>query len=103
VSWFLSACHRSAEESNRSSAENNPSWLLPLLPARATGALLALFYLHPDRDKSLLSMRYSSVPSVDALRASMNATRNWRRSSGSGFSISRADSVIPAERSSDTT
>lgn len=33
--------------------ENNPSWLLPLLPSRATGALLALLYLHPDRDYSL--------------------------------------------------
>jgi predicted nucleotidyltransferase len=33
--------------------ENNPSWLLPLLPSRATGALLALLYLHPDKDYSL--------------------------------------------------
>ena len=33
--------------------ENNPSWLLPLLPSRATGALLALLYLHPDRDYTL--------------------------------------------------
>jgi hypothetical protein len=33
--------------------DNNPSWLLPLLPSRATGALLALLYLHPDRDYSL--------------------------------------------------
>ncbi len=33
--------------------EHNPSWLLPLLPSRATGALLALLYLHPDRDYSL--------------------------------------------------
>ena len=47
--------------------------------------------------------RYPGAPSVDALRASMDATRNWRRSSGSGFSISRADSVIPSEPSSDTT
>jgi predicted AAA+ superfamily ATPase len=57
----------------------------------------------PSRTGPLLSRRYPAVPSVDALRASMNATRNWRRSSGSGFSVSRADSVIPAERSSDTT
>ena len=33
--------------------ENNPSWLLPLLPSRATGALLALLYLHPDKDYTL--------------------------------------------------
>ena len=33
--------------------EHSPSWLLPLLPSRATGALLALLYLHPDRDYSL--------------------------------------------------
>ncbi len=32
---------------------NNPSWLLPLLRSRVTGALLALLYLHPDRDYSL--------------------------------------------------
>jgi hypothetical protein len=41
--------------------------------------------------------------SADALRASMNATRNWRRSSGLGFSISRAASIISVERSSDAT
>ncbi len=33
--------------------ENNPSWLLPLLRSRVTGALLALLYLHPDRDYTL--------------------------------------------------
>jgi predicted nucleotidyltransferase len=33
--------------------ENNPSWLLPLLRSRVTGALLALLYLHPDKDYSL--------------------------------------------------
>jgi predicted nucleotidyltransferase len=33
--------------------ESNPSWLLPLLRSRFTGALLALLYLHPDRDYSL--------------------------------------------------
>jgi predicted nucleotidyltransferase len=33
--------------------ENNPAWLLPLLRSRVTGALLALLYLHPDRDYSL--------------------------------------------------
>jgi hypothetical protein len=33
--------------------ENNLSWLLPLLRSRVTGALLALLYLHPDRDYSL--------------------------------------------------
>jgi predicted nucleotidyltransferase len=36
-----------------SAVENNPSWLLPLLRSRVTGALLALLYLHPDRDYSL--------------------------------------------------
>ena len=46
---------------------------------------------------------YPVVPLVDTFRASMNATRNCRRSPGSGFSVSRAVSVIPAERSSDTT
>ena len=35
------------------SMENNPSWLLPLLRSRVTGALLALLYLHPDRDYTL--------------------------------------------------
>jgi hypothetical protein len=45
--------YRAIEETNLSSMENNPSWLLPLLPSRATGALLALLYLHPDRDYSL--------------------------------------------------
>jgi predicted nucleotidyltransferase len=44
---------RAFKERNISSVENNPSWLLPLLPSRATGALLALLYLHPDRDYSL--------------------------------------------------
>ncbi len=48
-----SACYHSVQENNLSSMENNPSWLLPLLPSRATGALLALLYLHPDRDYSL--------------------------------------------------
>jgi predicted nucleotidyltransferase len=33
--------------------ESNPSWLLPLFRSRFTGALLALLYLHPDRDYSL--------------------------------------------------
>jgi predicted nucleotidyltransferase len=33
--------------------ENNPSWLLPLLRSRVTGALLALLYLHPDQDYTL--------------------------------------------------
>jgi len=33
--------------------ENNPSSLLPLLRSRVTGALLALLYLHPDRDYTL--------------------------------------------------
>ena len=47
------ACYRSIEETILSSMENNPSWLLPLLPSRATGALLALLYLHPDRDYTL--------------------------------------------------
>ena len=32
---------------------SNPSWLLPLLRSRFTGALLALLYLHPERDCSL--------------------------------------------------
>jgi hypothetical protein len=41
------------EEINLSFMENNSSWLLPLLPSRATGALLALLYLHPDRDYTL--------------------------------------------------
>jgi hypothetical protein len=50
----LSSCYRSAEETILSSAENNPSWLLPLLPSRATGALLALLYLHPTRTTPLL-------------------------------------------------
>lgn len=49
----LRTCHRSIEEHNLSYVENNPSWLLPLLPSRATGALLALLYLHPDKDYSL--------------------------------------------------
>jgi hypothetical protein len=35
------------------SMENNPSWLLPLLRSRVTGALLALLYLHPDQDYTL--------------------------------------------------
>ena len=48
-----SGCHHATEETNLSSVENNPSWLLPLLPSRATGALLALLYLHPDRDYTL--------------------------------------------------
>jgi hypothetical protein len=46
----------SIEVTNFSRMENNPSWLLPLLPllrSRVTGALLALLYLHPDRDYSL--------------------------------------------------
>jgi predicted nucleotidyltransferase len=38
---------------NLTRMENNPSWLLPLLRSRVTGALLALLYLHPDRDYSL--------------------------------------------------
>ena len=47
------ACYLSIEETILSFMENNPSWLLPLLPSRATGALLALLYLHPDRDYTL--------------------------------------------------
>lgn len=43
----------SIEVSILSHMENNPSWLLPLLRSRVTGALLALLYLHPDRDYSL--------------------------------------------------
>jgi hypothetical protein len=57
----------------------------------------------PADSPRLLPRRYPASSAVDALRASMNATRNWRRSSGSGFSISRAVSVIPAARSSVTT
>jgi hypothetical protein len=48
-----SACYRATKENTISPVENNPSWLLPLLPSRATGALLALLYLHPDRDYTL--------------------------------------------------
>ncbi len=48
-----SACHRATEETNPSHVENNPSWLLPLVPSRATGALSAVLYLHPDRDYAL--------------------------------------------------
>lgn len=33
--------------------ENSPSWLMPLLRSRAQGAMLALLYLHPDRDYTL--------------------------------------------------
>jgi predicted nucleotidyltransferase len=33
--------------------ETEPSWLLPVLRSRVTGALLALLYLHPERDYSL--------------------------------------------------
>jgi predicted nucleotidyltransferase len=43
----------SVEVSILSHMENNPSWLLPLLRSRVTGALLALLYLHPDRDYTL--------------------------------------------------
>jgi predicted nucleotidyltransferase len=43
----------SMQVTNLTCMENNPSWLLPLLRSRVTGALLALLYLHPDRDYSL--------------------------------------------------
>lgn len=43
----------SIEVTNLTCMENNPSWLLPLLRSRVTGALLALLYLHPDRDYTL--------------------------------------------------
>jgi len=33
--------------------ENSPSWLMPLLRSRAQGAMLALLYLHPERDYTL--------------------------------------------------
>ena len=41
--------------------ENNPSWLLPLLRSRVTDALLALLYLHPDRDYSLTEAGRAAV------------------------------------------
>jgi predicted nucleotidyltransferase len=43
----------SIQVTNLTRMDNNPSWLLPLLRSRVTGALLALLYLHPDRDYSL--------------------------------------------------
>jgi hypothetical protein len=67
------------EETNLSSMENNPSWLLPLLTSRATGALLALREetLAIVRDAATMNRLAESDPSWPA--ESMSRLRNWPR------------------------
>jgi hypothetical protein len=81
--------------------ENNPSWLLPLLPSRATGALLALLYLHPDRDYTLAEAGrlIAASPKVMHTEANRLVTAGLIRETRRGRArLLRAESAAPVSR-----
>lgn len=81
--------------------ENNPSWLLPLLPSRATGALLALLYLHPDRDYTLAEAGrlIAASPKVMHTEADRLVTAGLAREARRGRArLLRAETGSPVSR-----
>jgi hypothetical protein len=81
--------------------ENNPSWLLPLLRSRVTGALLALLYLHPDRDYSLTEAgkAIGASPKVMSTEADRLVTAGLVREARRGQArLIRAESGSPVSR-----
>lgn len=84
-----------------SSMENNPSWLLPLLRSRVTGALLALLYLHPDRDYSLTEAgkAIGASPKVMSTEADRLVTAGLVREARRGQArLIRAETSGPVSR-----
>lgn len=91
----------SVEVTNLSCMENNPSWLLPLLRSRVTGALLALLYLHPDRDYSLAEAGkvIGASPKVMSTEADRLVTAGLVRESRRGQArLLRAETEGPVAR-----
>lgn len=83
------------------SVENNPSWLLPLLRSRVTGALLALLYLHPDRDYSLTEAgkAVGASPKVMSTEADRLVTAGLVREARRGQArLIRAETSGPVSR-----
>jgi predicted nucleotidyltransferase len=81
--------------------ENNPSWLLPLLRSRVTGALLALLYLHPDRDYSLAEAgnAIGASPKVMSTEADRLVTAGLVRETRRGRArLLRAETTGPVSR-----
>src|SRR5215469_1560026 len=81
--------------------ENNPSWLLPLLRSRVTGALLALLYLHPDRDYTLTEAgkAIGASPKVMSTETDRLVTAGLVRDSRRGQSrLIRAETSIVVSR-----
>jgi predicted nucleotidyltransferase len=81
--------------------ENNPSWLLPLLRSRVTGALLALLYLHPDRDYSLTEAgkAIGASPKVMSTEADRLVTAGLVRETRRGRArLLRAETTGPVSR-----
>lgn len=81
--------------------ENNPSWLLPLLRSRVTGALLALLYLHPDRDYSLTEAgkAVGASPKVMSTEADRLVTAGLVREARRGQArLIRAETSGPVSR-----
>jgi hypothetical protein len=81
--------------------ENNPSWLLPLLPSRATGALLALLYLHPDKDYTLAEAGrlIAASPKVMHTEADRLVTAGLVRETRRGRArLLRAETIGPVSR-----
>jgi predicted nucleotidyltransferase len=81
--------------------ENNPSWLLPLLRSRVTGALLALLYLHPDRDYSLTEAgnAIGASPKVMSTEADRLVTAGLVRETRRGQArLLRAETSGPVSR-----
>jgi predicted nucleotidyltransferase len=81
--------------------ENNPSWLLPLLRSRVTGALLALLYLHPDRDYSLAEAgkAVGASPKVMSTEADRLVTAGLVREARRGQArLIRAETSGPVSR-----
>jgi predicted nucleotidyltransferase len=81
--------------------ENNPSWLLPLLRSRVTGALLALLYLHPDRDYSLTEAgkAIGASPKVMSTEADRLVTAGLVREARRGQArLIRAETSGPVSR-----
>ena len=81
--------------------ENGPSWLLPLLRSRVTGALLALLYLHPDRDYSLAEAgkAIGASPKVMSTEADRLVTAGLVREARRGQArLIRAETTGPVSR-----
>jgi len=81
--------------------ESNPSWLLPLLRSRFTGALLALLYLHPDRDYTLAEAGrlIGASPKVMSTEADRLVTSGLVREARRGQSrLLRAETGGPVSR-----